>query len=372
MPRFPKLSSLLLLCLVMTGCREQAPAEEPATVIDAPANGIEGGALSGGPVLPASPRVVTLEGSDWPAAELVSGKALIDCESEPIRTRDPSGSVLLPGGEPQASRGRPLGDLSYGSVESAVLPCRGTGLVRLHYSGKIAADFTDLVQRVANMAQRHRIDERILQLDSAGGHVEDAMKAGDAIGASRWTIRVDEDDSCHSACVLILAAGDHREISGPVGVHRMLRVGSAATTREELTHELREVHSHMKDYLERNGAAVIVADLMMTVPNRKLRLLSQTELLEYGLQGTNAVEDDLVRIQLSRKCGDDFVRRRDEYDRAFSRQCTDSDNDLEARDACGLELRKGFGFPDDKCPVESPLSRHDRESLPTMGQVGSR
>lgn len=366
----PKLSSLLLLCFALTGCREDGLTEAPATVIDAPASDIEGGALSGGPPTPAEPRTSVLEGSDWPQAELVSGQAVVDCDSAPFLAHDPSGSVLLPGGEPQATRGQPLSDLSYGSVESAVLPCRGTGLVRLHYSGKIAADFTDLVQRVANMAQRHRIDERILQLDSAGGHVEDAMKAGDAIGASRWTIRVDENDSCHSACVLILAAGDYREISGPVGVHRMLRVGSTATTREELTDELREVHSHMKDYLERNGAAVTVADLMMTVPNRKLRLLNQTELLEYGLQGTNAVQDDLVRIQLSRKCGDDFVRRKDDYDRAFSRQCAEPDKDLEAQDACGLALREGFGFPDDRCPVESPLSRLDRDTGRTTGQAG--
>lgn len=48
----------------------------------------------------------------------------------------------------------------------------------------------------------------------------------------------------------------------------------------------------MKEYLERNGAAVTVADLMMTVPNRKLRLLSEAELQEYGLEGTN-VQDDL-------------------------------------------------------------------------------
>ncbi len=370
MPRFPTLPSLILLCLVMSGCRDQEPAQEPATVIDAPSNGNGGGALSGGAVPSVAPRAITLEGSDWPAAELVSGTARVDCDTDPVVARDPSGSVLLPGGEPQEPHGRPLEDLSYGSVESAVLPCRGTGLVRVHYSGKIAADFTDLVLRVANMAQRHRIGERVLQLDSAGGHVEDAMKAGDAIGASGWTIRVDEAHSCHSACVLILAAGDHREINGPVGVHRMLRVGSAATTREELTDELREVHSHMKDYLERNGAAVAVADLMMTVPNRKLRLLNQNELLEYGLQGTNAVQDDLVRIQLTRKCGDDFVRRKDNYERAYSRQCAESGKDLDARDACGLALREGFGFPDDKCPVESPLSRHDRESLPALGQVG--
>lgn len=348
--------------------------QEPVQVIDVPANGAEGGALSGGPVEPPLPVAATLEGSDWPAAEVVSGEAFIDCLDTPLANLEPATTVLRPGGEPQETQqlldAQPLTNLSFASVEQAVAPCGEAGLLRLHYSGKIAADFTDLVQRVANIAERKGIGQRILQLDSAGGHVEDAMKAGEAIGASRWTIRVGADANCHSACVLILAAGDHRQIDGRVGVHRMLRVGSAATTREELTNELREVHSHMKQYLERNGAAVAVADLMMTVPNRKLRLLNQDELLAYGLQGANAVQDDLERIQLTRKCGDDFVRRKDDYDRAFGRQCAGPEQDLEALEACGLALREGFGFPDARCPVESPLSQHDGNDSPALGQAG--
>lgn len=54
------------------------------------------------------------------------------------------------------------------------------------------------------------------------------MKAGDAIGASQWTLRVGEQ-AIYSSCVLILAAGDDRQIAGKVGIHRMMRVGSAAT-----------------------------------------------------------------------------------------------------------------------------------------------
>jgi len=372
MPRLSQSWLLLLLCFVLPACRQERPAVETETVVDAPALAIESGALSGGPVKPVPPRVTTLEGSDWSVMDLASGDAFVDCNIDVAPVHELSGSILLPGGEPQASQGQPLHELSYTSVERAVMPCRGSGGLRLRYSGKIATDFTELVRRVANMAHRLDIHERILQLDSAGGHVEDAMRAGDAIGASQWTIRVAEDDNCHSACVLLLAAGDFREIDGRVGVHRMLRVGSTATTREELTNELREVHSHMKDYLERNGAAVIVADLMMTVPNRKLRLLNKTELIEYGLQGTNAVQDDLERIQLTRKCGDDFVRRKDDYDRAFSRACAGPDQDLDALDACGLTLRETFGFPDKDCPVESPLSRLDRGESAVTGQAGRK
>lgn len=384
MPATLKPWIFIALCLVLLlACRPQAPVQEPRTVIDVPANGQEGGALSGGAEAPAVQETDYLAGTQWPAAELVSGEASLSCGQAPaiepgaIETQaiEPAGLDPAPVVEATApieaidAPGVPLKDLSFALLEQAVGACEGDRL-RLQYKGKIAADFTTLVERVANMATRKRIDQRVLDIDSAGGHVEDAMKAGDAIAASQWTVRVGEDANCHSACVLILAAGDQRDIEGRVGVHRMLRIGSEATTRAELTQELREVYGDIKEYLERNGAAVTVADLMMTVPNRKLRLLTRNELMEYGLEGPNAVQDDLERIQLTRKCGDDFVRRKDDYDRAFTRQCAGLEQDLEAMQTCGLQLLQGFGFPDRKCPVESPLSQLEATAV-TTGQAGT-
>lgn len=149
-------------------------------------------------------------------------------------------------------------------------------------------------------------------------------------------------------------------ISGKVGVHRIIRMSSTATTRAELNDELRGVYGRVKDYLERNGAAVAIADLMMTVPNRRLRLLSKDELQEYGLDGTNAAQDDLDRLQLMRRCGDDFVMRRDAFMRSFDSECKAAGKDLDQMQACGLALREQFQFPDAKCPADSPLSEFDR------------
>jgi hypothetical protein len=352
---------LFVLVACIAACQPKAPVEVPATIIDVPANSGQGGALSGGAPIPVPmpPKTDVLKGKDWPAVALTSGQASLSCESDPASA-----------GEGQPLADLPLTDLSYSGVTAAVEKCRQTGVLRLHYEGKIATDFTALVERVSNVAERLKIERRTLDLDSSGGHVEDAMKAGDAIGASRWTIHVGDHAICHSACVLILAAGDDRQIAGKVGIHRMIRVDSAASTRAELSQELREVYEKMKEYLERNGAAVAVADLMMTVPNRKLRLLSADELLEYGLDGTNAVQDDLERIRLTRKCGEDFVRRKDEFLRAFERECQLPGSATEAVDACGLTLRESYGFPDGKCPIESPLSSLT-DTPPPAGSAGS-
>lgn len=331
---------ILVACL--GACQQKAPAEAPATIIDMPANTEQGGALSGGSTLPstAAPKTDVLEGTDWPKAELASGEAFVSCDLDYAAKGD----------------GEPLVDLSHAGVMAALEPCKEAGLVRLRYEGKIGTDFTALVERVANAATRLHIGRHVLDLDSSGGHVEDAMKAGDAIGASQWTLWVRDDAICHSACVLILAAGDSRQVAGKVGIHRMIRVDSTATTRTELSQELREVYAQMKEYLERNGASVAVADLMMTVPNRKLRLLTEEELQEYGLEGANAVQDDLERIQLTRKCGGEFVRRKDDFSRGYDRECAQPGKALEEVDQCAAELAQKFGFPDPKCPADSPMS----------------
>ncbi len=284
-----------------------------------------------------------LQGTKWPPAEVTSGEVTISCDTDYATTGD----------------GKPLQDLGYLKVLESMDDCRDRGVVRLHYKGKISSDFTALVQRVSAMADRMAIDKRILDIDSAGGQVEDGIRAGDAIGISHWTIWVREGSVCHSACVFILAAGDNRVISGPVGIHRIIRMSSTATTRAELNNELSAVHGDIKQYFARNGVDVAVADMMMTVPSSALRLLTPEELKQYGLSGSNPAQDDLERIRLLRKCGEDFVHRKEAFDREYARKCNAPGDDVKTMNACGLDLRKRYDFPDKKCPGESPLAELD-------------
>ncbi len=342
----PLLSLSLCLVALLPACQRETAvaAPAPAPKVEAAPALAESGAISTGKDGGKKSKVDLSKTTDWPDVELTPGVAWLGCELDYDQYGD----------------GQPLEQLDFRSLTEAVTPCRETGVLRVHYTGKINGEFTHLMERVSNVAKRQEINERVLDISSSGGQVEDAIRAGDVIGASNWTIWVRENGICHSSCVLILAAGDQRVIAGKVGIHRMIRINSNATSRGELSQELREVYAQLKDYLERNGAAVAVADLMMTVPNRKLRLLDDTELQEYGLQGGNAAQDDLDRIRLTRECGDDFVRRRDEFMFAFTRECSTQDVALEEMNVCGLALRTRFGFPDSKCPEESPLAEFDR------------
>ena len=68
-----------------------------------------------------------------------------------------------------------------------------------------------------------------------------------------------------------------------------------------------------------------------------------------------------------RRCGTDFVRRRDSFRRAYDLQCVQpadaAGQDVVDINACGLELRGRYGFPDAQCPDESPMAELDGEIL---------
>ena len=340
----------LAVLLLSAACQREAPrAAGKIKLPKAEPVVVENGAISTAPLVPESPRSAADKKNprtapiDWSPIKLESGQAWLSCDLDYSRQGD----------------GAPLLAFDRKSLTSVIHGCAERGVLRLRYVGRINANFVALVERVTRVADTLKIGKRVLDINSPGGQVEDAIRVGDFIAASRWTIWVREDSMCHSACVFILSAGDVRRIAGKVGIHRIIRMSSTATTRTELNAELRLVYGRVRDYLERNGSSVAIADLMMAVPNRSLRLLSEDELRRFGLDGVNPAQDDLDRLRLQRECGDDFVSRRDAFALAFDRQCGERVSELDELNACGLALRRNFGFPDSNCPAESPLSEFD-------------
>ncbi len=335
---------LCLAALSAAGCQRDAAVAPTVIETQEVSSPEEGGAVSTAPVqpLPGAPPATPAPAPaapDWSPLELAPGHAWISCELDYA-----------------AGDGLQLTGLDREQLRAALDACVANDVVRLRYRGKVNADLVALVERVTRAADALGIDSRVLDIDSSGGQVEDAIRVGDWIGGSHWTIWVREDSICHSACVFVLGSGDARVVGGRVGIHRIIRLSSTATTRAELNAELTAVYARVREYLERNGVSTVLADLMKSVPNRSLRLLTHDELRQYGLDGANPAQDDLDRVRLLDKCGDDFMRRRDAYVRAFDDRCRAPGREVAALNTCGLELRQTFGFPDEACPVESPLS----------------
>lgn len=342
---------LLLVFALLAGCQRESQSNGAGAMRNGELEQAEGGAISTAPIVaePASSSEI-----DWSPLQLEDATVYVSCNLDYQRSDDVQ-----------------LTEIGKESLQQALTPCAEQQLVRIRYRGRIDHGFVSVIERITVTADELGIDKRVLDLDSAGGQVEDAIRAGDFIAESHWTIWVREGAICHSACVLILGAGDTRMIAGKVGIHRIIRMSSTATSRAELNAELNAVYQRVRAYLERNGVAVAVADLMMAVPNRRLRLLSGEELHLYGLDGVNPVQDDLDRLRMMRKCGEDFVRRRDGFLRAFELGCHSDGDELDALNECGLELRTKFGFPDSVCAAESPMSEFDLASAGSPAEVTS-
>lgn len=326
--------SVLLLPLLLAACARAPEPAAPARVETLGERTEDAAPVDLGPDMPAM---------YWPPVAVDAGRASISCHYDYQAQGD----------------GAPIPSVEFFNLAEALGDCREPGTLRLRYTGRIDAGFTALVTRVDEMADRMGIATRILDLDSAGGIVEEAIAAGDAIADNGWTMWVRGGSVCHSACVLVLAAGDTRSIAGKVGIHRILRSNSTATTREELRRELRNVNGQVREYLERNGVAVAVGDLMMSVANRNLRMLSADELVAYGLDGRNPAQEDLVRIRDTRVCGEDFARRKAAFARAFDSRCMAPGRAFDDLSECGLQLRPRYGFPDARCPQRSPMAQFD-------------
>src|SRR5690606_27251172 len=110
---------------------------------------------------------------DWSTVRLEAGDAWIDCSADYGR-----------------GDGRPVPSLAYIDLRGAMQDCRATGLLRLRYKGKVTASFAALAERAGKLAGDLGIGKRILDIHSTGGHVEAAIRAGDAIGENDWTIWV--------------------------------------------------------------------------------------------------------------------------------------------------------------------------------------
>jgi ATP-dependent protease ClpP protease subunit len=334
----------LACCIVMlaASCQRKPQFESGPTVPNAETD--PGGAVSSPSAVPEPPTPPSGPPQiDWAPLDMQDGTVAVSCELHYREERDD----------------RPLSDFSQDAVRVALERCADHGVARIIYRGRIDSAFASMIERVTVTADALGIEKRLIDIDSPGGRIEDAIRAGDFIAESQWSIWVREGSICHSACVFILAAGDIRMIAGQVGIHRIIRMSSTATSRAELNEELQAVYRRVRAYFERNGAASAVVDLMTAVPNRSLRLLSSDELQLYGLSGVNPAQDDLDRLRLMRKCGEQFVARRDSFIRAFERQCRKPESDLSQINDCGLGLRERFGFPDSRCPDESPFSEFD-------------
>jgi hypothetical protein len=132
----------------------------------------------------------------------------------------------------------------------------------------------------ANFAQTlSRFDFDALEIDSVGGLLDEAMKAGRRLRAQGKDVKA--SGSCLSACVLVLAGGGSRDASpnARVGVHRFR--GDQATDKDiEIA---QKKSSELINYLSDMGVSIELFHAASAVPSDEMRYLTRSDMQKWNL-----------------------------------------------------------------------------------------
>ena len=151
-------------------------------------------------------------------------------------------------------------------------------------SGQIVDGDAQKVTALFADAKRTDDGHQILRLliNSPGGLVGESMKIGKLVRLNGVEVFIPPNSSCISACVLILAGGVIRTVDGPVGIDHPHFLKTAGPS-DDIPKLLAETKKVIRDYFKSMGVAEELADVMFSLPDGKVNILSRGELLRYHL-----------------------------------------------------------------------------------------
>lgn len=159
----------------------------------------------------------------------------------------------------------------------------------------------------------------LLMLNSEGGDLTTAIEIGRLV--RRWpnsSVLVTEDSKCFSACVFVLAGGLHRRVDGKVGIHRPFNATTNSNTFESSQKTFRTLEQSAKAFLKDMNVPTSLYDEMMSVPPQKLRLLTEQELVRFGIGQSDPAYQDNSDAEAARAYGLDkeaYLYRKERADR---------------------------------------------------------
>ena len=147
-------------------------------------------------------------------------------------------------------------------------------------------------------------------LARSGGSVDAAIEIGKLLRNLDATVEVQKDDICESSCVLILAGGTTRRITGAyIGIHRLYfeipsRFGTPITpTPAEVSAAMARMRDKLVTYLSAMNVDRTLADDMMKIPPENIRYLTPADLNRYGLLERDPVAEETAALKEASKYG---------------------------------------------------------------------
>jgi hypothetical protein len=134
-----------------------------------------------------------------------------------------------------------------------------------------------------------------IYVNSPGGDVEVALKMGRLIRREQnGIVEVSADQSCLSACVLLVAAAKTRWLAGVVGIHRMFFTSTKPMSYSKANTQRRELETEVKAYLKEMNVSPDLYDAMDRISPENLKALSEADLDRYGLTLRDPVYEETL------------------------------------------------------------------------------
>jgi len=159
----------------------------------------------------------------------------------------------------------------------------------------------------------------MIVIDSTGGDVYAAMAIGRIFRKARVSVLI--SNKCMSSCVFLLAGAVKRWIPDgiPVGIHRPYMADTAKTSFEELQAKTTRLGVDVAAYLDAMNIPKALFEHMKSIPSESIKVLSDAELMAYGLSVDDPVFvelNDNASAKLANVSKGEYLKRK-----ALTRQC---------------------------------------------------
>jgi hypothetical protein len=146
----------------------------------------------------------------------------------------------------------------------------------------------------------YRLKEDSVHLNSVGGSMFEAKKMGHLIRKHHVATKVNENDTCESACVLILVSGSCRMALGYVGVHRS-RSDFSYRSYDEMQRMIPTRNKSERDFFLKMGTSEDLINAFEHIPAWTMRFLEDKTKLKAGLFTSPEFESNYWQEVVSRK-----------------------------------------------------------------------
>lgn len=169
-------------------------------------------------------------------------------------------------------------------------------------SGMISRDDLKTLGVALSNAQEKKQGVAV-RLNSPGGDFQAAIALGRLMRSAGAHAFGGNADDCMSSCVMLLAGATFRGHAGRVGIHRPYRSSTEAISVENMKNEFDSWGSDARSFLADVNVSTQLWSEMIRIPPEQVRILSEAELVSFGLKGEDPVSEEITDSNSARYYG---------------------------------------------------------------------